>query len=92
MSNEKTITMNHHIGICDNFILKQDCEAVINYYNEQVDFGRAYQRLQSEKASLDEKQDTAVNVNGLKKYLKNCRQEGGDVQNRIHKLNLPLNM
>ena len=64
MSNEKIITMNHHIGICDNFILKQDCEAVINYYNEQVNFGRAYQRLQSEKTSLNEKQDTAVNVNG----------------------------
>ena len=49
MLNEKTITMNHHIGICDNFILKQECDKAIEYFKEKAAFGEAYQRFQSEK-------------------------------------------
>mgnify|MGYP001027565194 FL=1 len=63
MLNEKTITMNHHIGICDNFILKQECDKAIEYFKEKAAFGEAYQRFQSEKASLTQKNDTSVNLN-----------------------------
>lgn len=63
MLNEKTITMNHHIGICDNFIIKQECDKAIEYFKEKAAFGEAYQRFQSEKASLTQKNDTSVNLN-----------------------------
>ena len=67
---EKTLDLKNHIGVCDNYISKNDCDEVIKYYEQQVNFGNAYQRLQSEKTTLNKKRDTSVGVNGYIKEFK----------------------
>ena len=67
---EKTLDLKNHIGVCDNYISKTDCDEVIKYYEQQVNFGNAYQRLQSEKTTLNKKRDTSVGVNGYIKEFK----------------------
>tara|TARA_A100001037_G_C15149347_1_gene638189 strand:- start:286 stop:858 length:573 start_codon:yes stop_codon:yes gene_type:complete len=59
---EKTITMQDHIGIFDNYISKTNCNKVIEYFKKKAAFGEAYQRFQTEKVSLLEKNDTSVTV------------------------------
>ncbi len=67
---EKTLELINHIGICDNYILKTECDKIIEYYEQQVNFGNAYERLQSEKTTLNKKRDTSVNINGYIKEFK----------------------
>ena len=70
---EKTLDLKNHIGVCDNYISKNDCDEVIKYYEQQVNFGNAYQRLQSEKTTLNKK-EILVGVMDTSKSLKSCLQ------------------
>ena len=66
---EKTISMQNHIGIFDNYISKTNCNKVIEYFKKKAAFGEAYQRFQTEKVSLLEKNDTSVTVADVKEAL-----------------------
>jgi|TARA_R100001086_G_scaffold93408_1_gene46388 hypothetical protein len=58
----KTVKIENFIGTFDNYISKEDCKKAIDFYENQNSFNNSYQRLQSENSTINEKQDTAVNL------------------------------
>jgi|TARA_R100001460_G_scaffold1078_1_gene4355 hypothetical protein len=61
--NEKKVSINNFIGIYDNYILPQECDKAIEYFEKQNALKKAYDRLQSENTPLLLKNDRAITLN-----------------------------
>jgi len=54
---ERKNSINHFIGIYDNYISDIDCSQAINFFNQQNNFKKTVSRQAFEKAPLNEKKD-----------------------------------
>ncbi len=53
---EKTFSINHFIGIYDNYITHEDCDKAIKLYEDQNKFNKTINRLSFEQAPIIQKQ------------------------------------
>jgi hypothetical protein len=61
---KKNIEFKEHIGIYDGYIPEVECDKAIAYYEKQNSLNKAYDRIQSENASINTKSDKAINLGG----------------------------
>jgi len=54
---DKTVNINNFIGVYDNYILPQECNKAIQFYENQNKFNNTVNRMRSESASILNKQD-----------------------------------
>ena len=54
---EKTVNINNFIGVYDNFIMPDDCQKAIDFYERRVKFNETINRIDFEKAGTLTKQD-----------------------------------
>jgi len=55
--NEKIVNINNFIGTYDNYITKEECDKAIKLYEDQSNFNRTINRVQSEQSSILKKRD-----------------------------------
>jgi len=63
LNKKRHVELTHHIGIYDGYIPDIECDKAINYFEKQNDQNKAYDRLQSENADLNFKNDKAISLN-----------------------------
>ena len=54
---EKTVNINNFIGVYDNYILPQECNKAIKFYEDQNKFNNTINRLEFENSPIIQKQD-----------------------------------
>ncbi len=54
---EKTVSINNFIGVYDNFIMPDECQKAIDFYERRVKFNETINRTDFEKAGTLVKQD-----------------------------------
>tara|TARA_R110000796_G_scaffold90607_2_gene194497 strand:- start:564 stop:1013 length:450 start_codon:yes stop_codon:yes gene_type:complete len=54
---EKTVNINNHIGMYDNYITKEECNNAIKLYEDQNRFNNTVNRIGTEQSSILQKQD-----------------------------------
>ena len=54
---DRTVNITNFIGVYDNYILPQECDRAIKFYEDQNNFNQTVNRIGSEKASILDKQD-----------------------------------
>jgi len=63
MENKKRhIELKQHIGIYDGFIPENECDKAISYYEKQNLLNKSYDRLQTENANINIKNDKAITL------------------------------
>jgi hypothetical protein len=60
---KKINNIDNFIGIYDNYVPKQICDEIINYFEHKKKFGLFFDRLNSEKVGALEKKDATVPLN-----------------------------
>jgi hypothetical protein len=60
---KRHVEFKDHIGIYDGYIPDIECDKAIDYFKKQNDLNKAYDRLQSENANLNYKNDKAITLN-----------------------------
>mgnify|MGYP003640172150 CR=1 FL=1 len=64
MENKKRhIELKDHIGIYDGYVPDVDCDQAINFFKQENDLNKAYDRLQSENSNLNKKNDKSITLN-----------------------------
>ena len=54
---EKTVNINNFIGVYDNYILPQECNKAIKFYEDQNKFKKTINRIGGENSPILQKQD-----------------------------------
>ena len=54
---EKTVNLDNHIGVYDNYITREECNRAIELFEAQSKFNNTINRMASEKTSIIRKQD-----------------------------------
>ena len=60
---EKTVNINNHIGVYDNYITREECNHAIQLFEQQSKFNNTINRMNSEKVSITQKQDSQYFIN-----------------------------
>jgi hypothetical protein len=60
---EKTVNINNHIGVYDNYITREECNHAIQLFERQSKFNNTINRMGSEKVSITQKQDSQYFIN-----------------------------
>jgi molecular chaperone GrpE (heat shock protein) len=62
-SKKRHVELKDHIGIYDGYIPDIECDKAIQFFEKQNALNKAYDRLQSENANLNFKNDKAITLN-----------------------------
>jgi hypothetical protein len=62
-SKKRHVELKNHIGIYDGYIPDIECDKAIQFFEKQNALNKAYDRLQSENANLNLKNDKAITLN-----------------------------
>ena len=54
---EKTVNITNFIGVYDNYIMKEECNKAIQFYDNQDKFNNTLNRIDGEQSSILQKQD-----------------------------------
>jgi hypothetical protein len=60
---KRHVELKNHIGIYDGYIPDIECDKAIQFFEKQNALNKAYDRLQSENANLNVKNDKAITLN-----------------------------
>jgi hypothetical protein len=60
---KRHVELKDHIGIYDGYIPDMECDKAIQFFEKQNALNKAYDRLQSENANLNFKNDKAITLN-----------------------------
>ena len=61
---EKTVNITNFIGVYDNYIMKEECNKAIQFYDNQDKFNNTVNRIGGEQSSILQKQDQQFFASG----------------------------